>query len=114
MDDWQAWGRERPGLVHATYVRTRGLGGQFAAALRSLIGGEVSAYVSEVERARTECLSRLVSKAQRMGANAVVGVDFETTEMLQGSFMVNAWGLLWRLSQRSRSWPNSLQETQRR
>ena len=83
------------GLVHATSVRTRGLGGQFAAALQSLIGGEVSAYVSEVERARAECLSRLVSKAQQMGANAVVGVDFETTEILQGSFVVNAWGLPW-------------------
>lgn len=79
------------GLVHATSVRTRGVGGQLAAALQSLVGGEVYAYVSEVEKARSECLQWLISKAAEMGANAVVGIDFETTELLQGAIVINAW-----------------------
>ncbi len=80
------------GLVHATSVRTRGVGGQLAAALQSLVGGEVRAYVTEVEKARSECLQRLISKAAEMGANAIVGIDFETTELLQGAIVINAWG----------------------
>ena len=54
------------------------------------MGGEVYAYVSEVEKARSECLQRLISKAAEMGANAVVGIDFETTELLQGAIVINA------------------------
>ncbi len=50
-----------------------------------MFGGEVTTYSSEAEKARRESLQRLIDKATAMGANAVIGVDFETSDILQGT-----------------------------
>ncbi|MBC7129915.1 YbjQ family protein [Candidatus Bathyarchaeota archaeon] len=73
------------GPVHGITVRTRGVGGKIIAALEGVVGGEVTAYTSECEKARMESLKRLVENAKKMGANAVIGVDFETSDILQGT-----------------------------
>ena len=75
------------GLVTGLTVRTRGLGGKFAASLESIGGGEITSYVSEVEKARFEAIERMKEKAAALGANAVVGVDMETTTMGQSNSM---------------------------
>jgi len=63
------------GIVHGLTVRTRGVGGKLVAGIEGIFGGEVTAYTSECEKARRESLSRLVEKARKMGANAVIGAD---------------------------------------
>ena len=73
------------GPVHGLTVRTRGVGGKFVASIEGVFGGEVTSYTSECEKARKESLDRLVEKAKRMGANAIIGVDFETSDILQGT-----------------------------
>ena len=73
------------GVVHGLTVRTRGVGGKFVAGIEGMFGGEVTTYSSEAEKARRESLQRLIDKAIRMGANAVVGADFETSDILQGT-----------------------------
>ena len=73
------------GSVHGLTVRTRGVGGKFIAGIEGMIGGEVTAYTSECEKARGESLKRLIENASKMGANAIVGVDFETSDILQGT-----------------------------
>jgi len=73
------------GPVHGLTVRTRGVGGKFVASIEGVFGGEVTSYTSECEKARKESLNRLVEKAKRMGANAIIGVDFETSDILQGT-----------------------------
>ncbi|RLI11259.1 YbjQ family protein [Candidatus Bathyarchaeota archaeon] len=73
------------GPVHGLTVRTRGVGGKFVASIEGVFGGEVTSYTSECEKARKESLDRLVKKAKRMGANAIIGVDFETSDILQGT-----------------------------
>jgi len=73
------------GPVHGLTVRTRGVGGKFVASIEGIFGGEVTSYTSECEKARKESLDRLVEKAKRMGANAIIGVDFETSDILQGT-----------------------------
>ncbi|MEA2089772.1 MAG: YbjQ family protein [Thermoproteota archaeon] len=81
------------GVVHGLTVRTRGVGGKIVAGIEGIFGGEVTSYSSECEKARNESLERMVKYAQRKGANAVIGIDFETSDILQGTATIfAAWG----------------------
>ena len=81
------------GAVHGLTVRTRGVGGKFVAGIEGIFGGEVTAYTSECEKARRESLNRLVENARRIGANAILSVDFETADILNGTATVfSAYG----------------------
>ena len=73
------------GVVTGLTVRTRGVGGKFVAGIEGMFGGEVTSYSSEAEKARKESLQRLIDKAKTIGANAVIGTDFETSDILQGT-----------------------------
>jgi uncharacterized protein YbjQ (UPF0145 family) len=73
------------GAVHGLTVRTRGVGGKFVAGIEGMFGGEVTTYSSEAEKARRESMQRLIDNATGMGANAVIGTDFETSDILQGT-----------------------------
>jgi uncharacterized protein YbjQ (UPF0145 family) len=73
------------GAVSGITVRTRGVGGKFIAGIEGIFGGEVTSYTSECEKARNESLQRLIENATKMGANAVIGTDFETSDILQGT-----------------------------
>ena len=73
------------GTVQGLTVRTRGIGGKIVAGIEGMFGGEVTSYSSEAEKARRDSLGRLIEKAAKMGANAVVGADFETSDILQGT-----------------------------
>ncbi|MEM3985254.1 MAG: heavy metal-binding domain-containing protein [Candidatus Methanomethylicia archaeon] len=75
------------GPVYGLTIRTRGLGGKLAASIESLFGGEITAFVYEFEKARIEALLRLIDRAKKLGANAIIGLDFETTDILAGSAM---------------------------
>jgi uncharacterized protein YbjQ (UPF0145 family) len=57
-----------------------------------MVGGEVSAFTSEIEKARLEALERMKAKVQRLGANAVIGLDIETSDVLQGTILISATG----------------------
>jgi len=81
------------GAVSGITVRTRGVGGKIVAGVEGIFGGEVTAYTSECEKARRESLQRLVENARKTGANAIVGADFETSEILQSTATVfSAYG----------------------
>ncbi len=73
------------GAVHGLTVRTRGVGGKIVAGIEGMFGGEVTSYSSEAEKARRDSLERLIEKAAKMGANAIVGADFETSDILRGT-----------------------------
>jgi uncharacterized protein YbjQ (UPF0145 family) len=78
------------GIVHGLTVRTRGVGGKIVAGIQGIFGGEVTAYTTECEKARKESIRRLMENAKKMGANAIIGVDFETSDILQGTATVFA------------------------
>jgi len=78
------------GTVHGLTVRTRGVGGKFVAGVEGIFGGEVTSYTSECEKARRESLNRLIENAKRIGANAVIGTDFETSDILNGTATIFA------------------------
>lgn len=80
------------GMVTGLTPRTRGVGGKVVAGIQSIIGGEVSAFTSELEKARNEAIERVKRKAQEMGANAIVGLDIETSDVFQGVVVISATG----------------------
>ncbi len=73
------------GTVHGLTVRTRGIGGKIVAGIEGIFGGEVTSYTSEAEKARRDSMKRLVENATKIGANAIIGTDFETSDILQGT-----------------------------
>lgn len=69
------------GQVFGVVVRSRGIGGNITAALRSLGGGEIKEYTEMLEDARKSALDRLVHNAHAMGANAVLQMRFDSSEV---------------------------------
>jgi uncharacterized protein YbjQ (UPF0145 family) len=80
------------GQVYGVVVRSRGLGGNIMAGLRSLVGGEIPEYSRLVEDARRHAIDRLVANATLMGANAVVMMRFDSGEIAQSMNEVVAYG----------------------
>ena len=60
--------------------------------IEALVGGRGSVYLEELNKARREVLDELERKTRMMGVNAVISIDFETTEMLEGFIMITAYG----------------------
>jgi uncharacterized protein YbjQ (UPF0145 family) len=69
------------GLVYGITVRSRGLGGNLMAGLRTLAGGEIREYTEMAHQARQQALDRLADHAKSVGANAVISVMFDSTEI---------------------------------
>jgi uncharacterized protein YbjQ (UPF0145 family) len=80
------------GQVFGVVVRSRGLGGNITASLRSIVGGEIPEYSRLVEEARRHAIDRLVTNAAAMGANAVVMMRFDSGEIAQSMNEVVAYG----------------------
>jgi uncharacterized protein YbjQ (UPF0145 family) len=80
------------GIVSGLTARTRGVGGKFIASLQALAGGGVSAFTEEMVKARNEALKRAIEQAKMLGANAIIGLDFETTEVFELTVLISATG----------------------
>jgi len=80
------------GQVFGVVVRSRGLAGNVMAGLRSIIGGEITEYTQLLEEARRHAIDRMVRNAQLMGANAVVMMRFDSSEMGQSMSEIVAYG----------------------
>jgi uncharacterized protein YbjQ (UPF0145 family) len=80
------------GVTFGLIVRSRGLGRNIVAGLRSLAGGEITEYTQLLEQARHEAIARLTQHAQSLGANAVLSVGFDTSEMSEVMTEIMAFG----------------------
>ena len=80
------------GQVFGVVVRSRGLGGNFMASLRSIVGGEIKEYTAMLEEARRHASDRMVANAALMGANAVVMMRFDSSEIAQTMSEIVAYG----------------------
>jgi len=85
------------GLVTANTVMARGVGRDFLAGLKGLVGGEISEYKELLEQARERALQELREKAREMGANAVICVRFETSDIAQAMAEILVYGTAVRL-----------------
>ena len=80
------------GQVFGLTVRSRSLGGNIVAVLKSLVGGEIRSYVKLNEDARRQAIDRMVQNAAAMGANAVTMMRFDSTEMGRSMSEIVAYG----------------------
>jgi uncharacterized protein YbjQ (UPF0145 family) len=80
------------GQVFGLVVRSRGIGGNIVASLRSILGGEIHEYTQLLEETRKQALDRMVRNATVMGANAVVMMRFDSSEIWQSMSEIVAYG----------------------
>ena len=83
---------ETKGQVFGVIVRSRGLGGNIVASLRTIFGGEIHEYTSMVEDARRQAIDRMVQNANLMGGNAVVRMMFDSSEIGTSMSEIVAYG----------------------
>lgn len=80
------------GQVFGVVVRSRGIGGNFMAGLRSIAGGEIPEYTEMLEDARRHALDRMVQNASIMNANAIVMMRFDSSEIGDTMSEIVAYG----------------------
>lgn len=80
------------GLVKGNTIRARWFGRDIAAGFKTVIGGEIKSYTKMLNEARDEALKRMIDQAKEKGADAVVNVRFTTSDVLQGSAEILAYG----------------------
>jgi uncharacterized protein YbjQ (UPF0145 family) len=80
------------GLVRGGSVRTRDLAKDVTAKMRNVVGGEVPEYTKLFAEAREQALDRLTEDAEAIGADAVVGIRFQTSEMMENAAELLAYG----------------------
>ncbi len=80
------------GVVRGNTVRARNIGRDIGASFKNIIGGEVKTYTEMVSSARDEAYNRMVNQAIDMGADAVIGVRFGTSMVVQGAAEMLVYG----------------------
>jgi uncharacterized protein YbjQ (UPF0145 family) len=80
------------GVVRGITVRSRSIFGTIGASLQTLVGGNITLFSELCEQTRSEAFEMMVSHAQDRGANAVIGVRYDATEIMQGVTEVLCYG----------------------
>jgi len=80
------------GVVRGVTVRSRSIFGTMGAALQTLVGGDITLFTDLCERTRADAAARMIQHAQELGANAVVGIRYDATEVLNGVTEVLCYG----------------------
>lgn len=83
---------ETKGFIYGLTVRSRGLGRNITAGLRSIAGGEIHEYVEMMQHARDEALYRLVQHAKSVGANGIISAYFDSSEISDYMQEILAYG----------------------
>lgn len=85
------------GIAKGNTVRAKNVGRDITQAIRNITGGELKSYSNLLDDARDEALSRMTEEAESLGADAVVNVRYETSEIAQGAAEILAYGTAVRL-----------------
>jgi|TARA_B110000908_G_scaffold171125_1_gene232805 uncharacterized protein YbjQ (UPF0145 family) len=80
------------GIARGSTVRARNVGRDIFASFKKLVGGEIEEYTKLQADSREQALSRMISDAEKLGANAIVNVRFMTSVITQGASEVLAYG----------------------
>jgi len=80
------------GVVRGIIVRSRSVIGNIGASLQAMVGGNITLYTSLCERARDDAFNQMLSHAGEIGANAVIGVRYDATEIGPGITEVLCYG----------------------
>jgi uncharacterized protein YbjQ (UPF0145 family) len=80
------------GVVRGIVVRSRSIFGNLGASLQTLVGGNITLFTDLCEQTRREAFNIMIQHAAELGANAVVGVRYDATEIMNGVTEVLAYG----------------------
>jgi len=80
------------GVVRGSTVRARNIGRDIGAGLKNIIGGEIKTYTEMTANARDEAYNRMVNQSIDLGADAIIGVRFMTSMVMQGASEMLAYG----------------------
>ena|SRR5579859_491345 len=83
---------QNKGLVRGIIVRSRSLIGQVGAGIQTLFGGNITLYTELCEKARSDAFEMVLAHAEELGANAVIGLRYDATEIAQGVTEVICYG----------------------
>ena len=83
---------EALGMVKGTVVQSKNFGKDFMAAMKTLVGGEIVGYTEMLNEARQIAVKRMVDEAKGLGADAVVGVRYGSSQVMSGAAEVIAYG----------------------
>src|SRR5436305_4824543 len=83
---------ETKGLVRGVIVRSRSIIGTLGASLQTIIGGNISLFTELCERTRNDAYELMLQHASQIGANAVIGVRYDATEVMNGVTEVLCYG----------------------
>lgn len=86
------------GVVKGSTVRSRNVGRDIGASFKSIIGGEVKTYTEMTQNARDEAYNRMVNEAIDLGAEAIIGVRFTTSMVMNGASEMLAFGTAIKIS----------------
>ena len=84
--------KEILGVVRGNTVRSRNIFMNIAAAIKTIFGGEVETYTELITVAREEAFERMIREAEKLGADAVIAMRFETSEVISGVSEMLAYG----------------------
>jgi uncharacterized protein YbjQ (UPF0145 family) len=80
------------GLVRGNTIRARHVGRDISAALKNIVGGEITDYTKMMAESREQSLDRMVEEAESLGANAIVSIRFTTSMIMQSASEILAYG----------------------
>lgn len=80
------------GLVKGSTVRSKNVGKDIGASLKGLVGGELNSYTEMLTEARQIAIGRMVEDAEKLGANAIVGMRLQSAAVMQGAAEMVAYG----------------------
>ena len=80
------------GIVKGTTVNSRHIGKDIGASFKTIVGGEIKGYTEMIEEAQKIATERMVSDAERMNADAIVGVRLSTSSVMQSASEITAYG----------------------
>ncbi len=80
------------GMVKGSTIRARHLGRDIMAGLRGVVGGEITEYTKMMAESREQAIQRMVEDAEKQGANAIIGMRFTTSMVMQNASEILAYG----------------------
>jgi uncharacterized protein YbjQ (UPF0145 family) len=83
---------ETLGLVRGSMIQSKHIGKDMMAGFKTLVGGELKSYTQMLEESREIAMQRMTEQAQMLGADAIVGMRFTSSSVMQGAAEVTAYG----------------------
>ncbi len=84
--------RETLGLVRGNTIRAKHIGKDILAGFRNIVGGEIKEYTEALNEARDEAMKRMLKQAEELGADAIIGIRFTTSQIMSGAAELLVYG----------------------